>query len=74
MDVPRALGIAGFGGWEVARCCEPTLTTIAVDAQAMGRKAGLLLNGLRTASANPAPLKPARIAVPAHVEPRGSTR
>ena len=73
-DVPGTLGIAGFGGWEVARCCEPTLTTIAVDAQAMGREVGLLLNGLRAGSACRTPTKPVRTTVPAHVEPRGSTR
>lgn len=73
-DVPGTLGIAGFGGWEVAHCCEPTLTTIAVDAYAMGREAGILLNVLRAGPVNRIPLKPVRTTVPAYVEPRGSTR
>lgn len=74
LDVPGTLGIAGFGGWEVARCCEPTLTTIAVDAQAMGREAGLLLNAQRAKPANKKSAKPLRLSIAAHVEPRGSTR
>jgi LacI family gluconate utilization system Gnt-I transcriptional repressor len=39
VDVPRRLAIAGFGDFEVARCCHPRLTTIAVDCQGIGRRA-----------------------------------
>ena len=31
IDVPGRIAIAGFGDFEVARCCHPRLTTIAVD-------------------------------------------
>lgn len=74
LDVPGAFGIAGFGGWEVGRCCEPTLTTISVDVQAMGREAGLLLNALRLKPADKGSMKPLRIPVAAQVERGGSTR
>lgn len=73
-DVPGSLGIAGFGGWEVARCCEPSLTTIAVDAQAMGREAGMLINALRAKPPTNSTARPLRAIVPANVEPGGSTR
>src|SRR5271166_3120972 len=39
IDVPGRLAIAGFGDFEVARCCHPRLTTIAVDCSAIGRRA-----------------------------------
>ena len=39
IDVPDRIAIAGFGDFEVARCCHPRLTTIAVDCAAIGRKA-----------------------------------
>lgn len=74
LEVPKDFGIAGFGGWEVARCCEPTLTTIAVDAHAMGRETGLILNALRAGAASKEPLSALRCAISARVEPRGSTR
>ncbi|MBV1705547.1 MAG: LacI family DNA-binding transcriptional regulator, partial [Hyphomicrobiales bacterium] len=31
IDVPGRIAIAGFGDFDVARCCHPRLTTIAVD-------------------------------------------
>ncbi len=39
IDVPGRIAIAGFGDFEVARCCHPRLTTIAVDCADLGRKA-----------------------------------
>jgi len=39
IDVPGQIAIAGFGDFEVARCCHPRLTTIAVDCANIGRKA-----------------------------------
>ena len=39
IDVPGRIAIAGFGDFEVARCCHPRLTTIAVDCVDLGRKA-----------------------------------
>ncbi len=39
IDVPGRIAIAGFGDFEVARCCHPRLTTVAVDCADIGRKA-----------------------------------
>lgn len=39
VEVPRRIAIAGFGDFEVARCCHPRLTTIAVDCGGIGRRA-----------------------------------
>ncbi len=39
VDVPGRIAIAGFGDFEVARCCHPRLTTIAVDCAGIGRRA-----------------------------------
>ena len=36
---PGQVAIAGFGDFEVARCCHPRLTTIAVDCLDIGRQA-----------------------------------
>lgn len=41
--VPGRIAIAGFGDFEVARCCNPRITTVAVDCQGIGRAAGELL-------------------------------
>ena len=37
--VPDRIAIAGFGNFEVAECCFPTITTIAVDCYQIGRLA-----------------------------------
>ena len=39
IDVPGRIALAGFGDFDVARCCHPRLTTIAVDCAAIGRSA-----------------------------------
>jgi LacI family transcriptional regulator, gluconate utilization system Gnt-I transcriptional repressor len=39
INVPGRIGIAGFGDFEVARCCHPRITTVAVDAEEIGRLA-----------------------------------
>ena len=39
IDVPGRIAIAGFGDFEVARCCHPRLTTVAFDCGVIGRKA-----------------------------------
>ena len=39
VEVPGRIAIMGFGDFEVARCCHPRLTTIAVDCAGIGRRA-----------------------------------
>ena len=39
IDVPGDIALAGFGDFEVARVCQPRLTTIAVDCRGIGRLA-----------------------------------
>jgi len=39
IEVPGRVALAGFGDFEVARCCHPRLTTIAVDCWDIGRRA-----------------------------------
>jgi LacI family transcriptional regulator, gluconate utilization system Gnt-I transcriptional repressor len=39
VEVPQRLAVAGFGDFEIARCCYPRLTTIAIDCHAIGRRA-----------------------------------
>jgi LacI family gluconate utilization system Gnt-I transcriptional repressor len=41
--VPGRIAIAGFGDFEVARCCHPRITTVSVDPETIGRVAGALL-------------------------------
>ncbi|WP_413993725.1 LacI family DNA-binding transcriptional regulator [Labrys okinawensis] len=41
--VPGRIAIAGFGDFEVSRCSFPRITTVAVEAYAIGRAAGELL-------------------------------
>lgn len=41
--VPETLGVAGFGDFEVSRCCTPSLTTVRIDAEALGRDVGRLV-------------------------------
>jgi LacI family transcriptional regulator, gluconate utilization system Gnt-I transcriptional repressor len=37
--IPARVALAGFGDFEVARCCHPRLTTIAIDCRDIGRRA-----------------------------------
>jgi LacI family gluconate utilization system Gnt-I transcriptional repressor len=41
--VPGRVAIAGFGDFEVARCCHPRITTVSVDPEHIGMAAGALL-------------------------------
>ena len=46
--VPGRIAIAGFGDFEVARCCWPRLTTIGVDCVGIGeRTAEIILRALK---------------------------
>ena len=40
LSVPGDIAVAGFGNFEVAACCTPTITTISVDAYGIGARTG----------------------------------
>ncbi|KWH63402.1 LacI family transcriptional regulator [Burkholderia anthina] len=40
LSVPADIAVAGFGNFEVATCCHPTITTVSVDAYGIGRRTG----------------------------------
>ena len=44
--VPGRISVMGFGDFDIAAQCVPALTTIAVGALEIGRRAGTLLTGL----------------------------
>ena len=46
--VPEQISIMGFGNFEVGAQCYPSLTTISVDAQQIGRRTGEYLMALLT--------------------------
>lgn len=52
--VPEQISIMGFGNFEVGAQCYPSLTTISVDAQQIGRRTGeYLMDLLASSSPNP---------------------
>ena len=40
LSVPADMAVAGFGNFEVATCCHPTITTVSVDAYGIGLRTG----------------------------------
>ncbi|MDR9224787.1 HTH-type transcriptional regulator GntR [Burkholderia multivorans] len=65
--VPNDIAIAGFGNFEVASCCHPTITTMSVDALGIGRRTGeMLLAALDAADADAA--ESARVAKKVRIE------
>ncbi|MEM1074192.1 MAG: LacI family DNA-binding transcriptional regulator [Pseudomonadota bacterium] len=71
-DVPRDVGVAGFGNFEVSRFSAPKISTVVVDPHRIGSEAGHLIDRLLS------DLKQApdhlRIDVPATADMRGSTK
>ncbi|WP_175942290.1 LacI family DNA-binding transcriptional regulator [Caballeronia sp. BCC1704] len=43
LSVPRDIAVAGFGNFEVAACCTPSITTVSVDAYGIGLRTGEVL-------------------------------
>lgn len=67
LAVPDDIAIAGFGNFEVASCCHPTITTMSVDALGIGRRTGeMLLAALDAADADAA--ESARVAKKVRIE------
>ncbi len=71
--VPDQVSIMGFGNFEVGRQCVPSLTTISVDAQMIGRKTGEILLELLTSKQQPGQDRPASIDLGVELCVRGST-
>jgi LacI family gluconate utilization system Gnt-I transcriptional repressor len=71
LHVPERIAIAGFGDFEIARCCYPSITTVAVDSEEIGRLAARRL--LSALDAGPEAVAET-IVVPFRVIERESTR
>ncbi|MEM9029332.1 MAG: LacI family DNA-binding transcriptional regulator [Pseudomonadota bacterium] len=65
--VPGKLAVAGFGDFEISGISVPAITTVAVDAQAIGRKAGELILDIRAAEMRGVRLD--RQSIPIHAVP-----
>jgi LacI family gluconate utilization system Gnt-I transcriptional repressor len=73
VEVPGRLALAGFGDFEVARCCHPRLTTISVDCVAIGRGAAEAALAAIAARQSGEPRKPQTIEIPFSVVARETT-
>lgn len=71
LAVPDQLAVAGFGDFEVARCCSPAITTTAANGATIGREAGLLVVDLLKDAIL---TKSRRVQVETTLLPRGTTR
>jgi LacI family gluconate utilization system Gnt-I transcriptional repressor len=70
IDVPGRIAIAGFGDFDVARCCHPRLTTIAIDCAAIGRSAAETALAAIGARQKGERRNPATVEIPFHVVAR----
>ncbi|MEL6298470.1 MAG: LacI family DNA-binding transcriptional regulator [Pseudomonadota bacterium] len=66
ISVPDQIAIAGFGDFEVSRLAEPGLTTVGVDASAIGWRTGDLIVEIRDAEQAGDALPPQTVIVPAN--------
>lgn len=72
IEVPKDIGLAGFGDFEISRFATPAISTVVVDPKGIGSEAGRLIGRLLAEKEHPA--MPTRIEVSAEPELRGSTR
>ena len=72
--VPGEIALAGFGDFEISRCCSPSLTTVTVDAEQIGAQAGHLLRQLRQLEGEPERSAPYRVELPFGIAARASTQ
>ncbi len=63
LSVPADIAVAGFGNFEVATCCHPTITTVSVDAYGIGLHTGEALLAALRARDGGAPGEPRRIRI-----------
>lgn len=71
--VPEQISIMGFGNFEVGRQCVPSLTTISIDAQLIGRRTGQILLDLLDTKTPASLQRPAVIDLGFELLIRGST-
>ncbi|WP_254066536.1 LacI family DNA-binding transcriptional regulator [Acidisoma sp. S159] len=72
-SVPGRIGIAGFGDFEVSRCCHPRITTVSIDGFGIGHAAAELLLRAIEGRRRQTPIAPEVMLVPFHVIQREST-
>ncbi|MEZ2354842.1 LacI family DNA-binding transcriptional regulator [Caballeronia sp. RCC_10] len=73
LSVPDDIAVAGFGNFEVAACCAPSITTVSVDAYGIGTRTGAaLLAALEAYEQGIVRRAGKRIRVDYHVIPRES--
>ena len=73
LSVPDDIAVAGFGNFEVAACCAPSITTVSVDAYGIGTRTGAaLLAALEAYEQGVVRRAGKRIRVDYHVIPRES--
>jgi LacI family transcriptional regulator, gluconate utilization system Gnt-I transcriptional repressor len=72
LSVPGDIAVAGFGNFEIAACCHPTITTVSVDAYGIGQRTGeAILAALAAVDGSPA-RHPAKTRIQYTVVPRES--
>jgi LacI family transcriptional regulator, gluconate utilization system Gnt-I transcriptional repressor len=71
--VPGRIAIAGFGDFEVARCCHPRITTVSVEPAGIGMTAGTLLWRSIEAARGGARLPAEQVTVPYRIVERETT-
>jgi LacI family transcriptional regulator, gluconate utilization system Gnt-I transcriptional repressor len=72
-SVPGRVAIAGFGDFEVARCCHPRLTTVSIDPAGIGVAAGGLLWRSIEAARGGAALSAETVTMPFRIVERETT-
>ncbi|SAL73213.1 LacI family transcription regulator [Caballeronia peredens] len=73
LSVPDDIAVAGFGNFEVAACCRPSITTVSIDAYGIGLRTGeILLAALEEREQGVAPRPGKRVRVRYSVFPRES--
>jgi LacI family transcriptional regulator, gluconate utilization system Gnt-I transcriptional repressor len=72
LSVPGDIAIAGFGNFEIAACCHPTITTVSVDAYGIGERTGEAILTALAAVDGAAARQPAKTRIQYTVVPRES--
>lgn len=71
--VPGRVAVAGFGDFEVSRCCWPSITTVTVNSYDIGKRAGELLLSTLDRIRSGSEVVPATVTIDFKVVPREST-